>query len=260
LGKGGIIFVLAEQRFEKIVKMVEEKRSVTIQELMKLLKTSESTIRRDLTTLHRQGKLIKVFGGAVALESGFLAKDDEVAKRSGLNKDEKMLIAKYAAGLMEEDDFIYLDAGTTTESMIEFLKGRRIRVVTNAVTHALKLVQQGCKVYLVGGELKSSTEAIVGNEALLNLEKYNFNIGFFGTNGISKQAGFTTPDVEEAMVKKSAMGRCRNRYILADSSKFSQICPVTFGKFSDSVVITNRVTEEAFFDCQNIISVENKNP
>lgn len=248
--------MLAELRFEKIMKMVEEKKSVTVQELMELLEASESTVRRDLTALHRQGKLIKVFGGAVAMESGFLAKDDEVAKRSELNKEEKKQIARYAAELIEEDDFIYLDAGTTTEAMIEFLKGRKIKVVTNAATHALKLVQQDCKVYLVGGELKSATEAIVGNEALLNLEKYNFNIGFFGTNGISRQAGFTTPDIEEAMVKKSAMERCRNRYILADSSKFSQICPVTFGKFSDAVIITNRVTEEAFFDCKNIISVK----
>lgn len=250
--------MLAEQRFEKIMSIVEEKKSVTLQELMKLLNTSESTVRRDLTTLHRQGKLVKVFGGAVIAESAFLVKDDEVAKRSNLNKEEKRQIARYAASLIKDDDFVYLDAGTTTEAVIEFLNGRRIRVVTNAVTHALKLAEQGCQVYLIGGELKSATEAIVGNEALLNLEKYNFNIGFFGTNGISRQAGFTTPDVEEAMVKKSAMEHCRNCYVLADSSKFSQICPVTFGRFSEAMIITNCVTEKLFFGCENIIVIENE--
>ncbi|MFR7442525.1 MAG: hypothetical protein ACLUUO_02275 [Sellimonas intestinalis] len=54
---------------------------------------------------------------------------------------------------------------------------------------------------MIGGELKAATEAIVGNEAYVNLQKYNFTKGCFGTNGLNRTSGFTTPDINEAMIK-----------------------------------------------------------
>lgn len=84
---------------------------------------------------------------------------------------------------MEPDDFVYLDAGTTTEYMIPFLTEKSAVFVTNAVSHALQLTENGFRVILIGGELKAATEAIVGNEAYVNLQKYNFTKGFFERTG-----------------------------------------------------------------------------
>lgn len=85
--------------------------------------------------------------------------------------------------------------------MIDFITARQAVFVTNAITHAKKLAQKGCTVYILGGEFKAITEAIVGEEAVSSVEKYNFTKGFWGANGISMQRGFSTPELKEALVK-----------------------------------------------------------
>ena len=76
-------------------------------------------------------------------------------------------------------DVVYLDAGTTTELMIDPMLNRNAMYVTNAIGHARKLAALGCTVYLLGGEFKGTTDAIVGEEAVLSIAKYNFTKGFF---------------------------------------------------------------------------------
>lgn len=249
--------VLLEQRFERILSTVNKNHSVTVQELMELCDASESTIRRDLTTLHNNGSLIKVHGGAVCNKTNYNLRDDDIESRQTLHLEEKKKIAKYAAGLIKEEDFVYLDAGTTTECMVPFIESKTTIFVTNSITIAKNLIKRDLKVYLIGGELKPSTEAIVGTEAVSNLLKYNFTKGFFGTNGISKQFGYTTPDVHEAMVKKTAASRCMETYILGDSSKFSQISPVTFAEFLDGTIITTALVDDNYRNCTNILEVNN---
>ena len=109
--------MLTEKRQKEILRFLDEKGSVTVQELTERLDASESTIRRDLAVLHQKGALVKVFGGAVQAESRINIREEKVALRKELNKEEKIRIAAYAATLVEPDDFVYLDAGTTTESV-----------------------------------------------------------------------------------------------------------------------------------------------
>ena len=109
--------VLAEERFREILKLVEEHKTITVQELTELLDTSESTIRRDLTTLHKKGKLIKVHGGATAVNMAQYTRDESVAVRQDLNIDEKVQIGKYAAALIEKDDFVYEEGERVIERM-----------------------------------------------------------------------------------------------------------------------------------------------
>jgi Transcriptional regulators of sugar metabolism len=247
--------MLSEKRFFEILKIVNDKKSVTVQELTELLNTSESTIRRDLTVLHNEGKLKKVHGGATAIGMNYYMKDDEVAYRQDLNMEEKRRIAKYAASLIRENDFVYMDAGTTTELMIDYIEAQNVIFVTNATVHAKKLVQKGYQTFILGGELKLATEAVVGSEAVLGLQKYNFTKGFWGTNGVSKTMGFTTPDLNEAFVKQKSMERCKERYVLCDSSKFNQIAPATFAEFDSAYIITTRLEEENFLKSINILEV-----
>lgn len=249
--------MLTEQRYEKILNLLQEKKSVTMTEIKELLDTSESTVRRDITALHKAGKLIKVFGGAVAVDHTYTPNEPTVAQKVEVNKEEKQMIAKYATSLLAPDDFVYLDAGTSTGYMIEYISDSSVTFVTNAVAHAKRLAKQGNRVLLIGGELKGSTEAIIGNQAVGMLQNYHFSKGFFGTNGITKQEGFTTPDAEEAMIKKTAMQQCRTCYVLADHSKFGQVSSVTFSGFSDAVVITDR-KEEEYRGCTNLIVTDVK--
>mgnify|MGYP001130531589 CR=1 FL=1 len=248
--------MLAEERFSEILKLVNEHKTITVQELTELLDMSESTIRRDLTTLHKKGKLIKVHGGATAVNMAQYTRDESVAVRQDLNIDEKVQIGKYASSLIEKDDFVYIDAGTTTDFLIDFLTEQDAVYVTNGIMHAKKLTQKGCIVYLIGGELKEATLALVGEEAMKTLGRYHFTKGFFGTNGVDKKHGFTTPDPAEAMIKKAAMERCRTCYILADSSKIGQIAPVTFAKFDQAKLITTELTDKDLKKEKNIVEVK----
>lgn len=236
--------MLTEQRHELILKLLEENGSVTVTEMKDLLETSESTVRRDITALDREGKLVKVFGGAVAAEKNAVTSHEyTVAQKINLNLEEKDRIAKYAASLIEPEDFVYLDAGTTTGYMLNYIEEKRAVFVTNAVAHAQSLVAKGMKVLLVGGELKASTEAVIGNQAIRMIQGYHFTKGFFGTNGVAKRSGCTTPDANEAMVKQTAMEQCKKCYVVCDSSKFDQISSVTFASFSDPVFITEKVID-----------------
>lgn len=246
--------MLTEKRQEEILKLVNQNGSVTVQELKDMFDASESTIRRDLNALHDMGVLVKVFGGAVKNESKIQVKDEKVALRIEQHREEKQRIAQFAASLIEDDDFIYLDAGTTTGAMISYIEETNAIFVTNAVSHALMLAEKGIHVILIGGELKAATEAIVGNEAYQSIQKYNFTKGFYGTNGVDANAGFTTPEINEALVKECAIKQTQAPYILCDSGKFSQICPVRFAKFEEAIVITEKVPEE-YKRVQNLIVV-----
>ena len=239
--------MLSEQRYEKILALLDEKKSVTVAEITDLLGISESTARRDITALDRAGRLVKVFGGAVTSDGSFVTQEPTVAQKVEVQKAEKiqiaLQIARCAAAMIEDRDFVYLDAGTTTGYMIEFLARTKASFVTNAVAHAQKLAAQGNRVFLVGGELKSSTEAVIGAQAMETLERYHFTKGFFGTNGISRNEGFTTPDAGEAQVKRTAMRQCRIRYVLADSTKFGNISAVTFASFDAGIILTEKIVE-----------------
>ncbi|MDD2979882.1 MAG: DeoR/GlpR family DNA-binding transcription regulator [Hespellia sp.] len=248
--------MLAEERQNRILQLVENKLSVTLPELMNTFGASESTIRRDLLQLHKEHKLVKVYGGATAIGQNYHGKDDDYALRRDKNIEEKIRIAQYAANLIEPEDFVFIDGGTTTSLLIDYIEEKKAVYLTNAPEHAKKLAMKGCgNSYILGGRYKVVTEANVGAEAVLALEKYNFTKGFFGTNGVTMEHGFTTPEIEESLVKKTAMSRTRQSYVLCDSSKFDQISPVCFGEFEKAHIITNKLDNIAYHDKKNITEV-----
>lgn len=247
--------MLTEERFAKILSILESMGSVTVQQLMTELDASESTVRRDLTTLDANGQLTKVHGGAILKSAVYNTRDDEVMHRREQNKEAKEIIAKYAASLITASDFVYIDAGTTTDRMIDYITNKQAVFVTNAITHAKKLADHGCTVYILGGEFKAVTEAIIGEEAVATLGKYNFTKGFWGTNGISQQRGFSTPDLKEAMVKKKSMENCKDCYVLADESKFGRIFSVTFAPFESATILTTGMSHTALKKCPNVLNL-----
>ena len=238
--------MLSEQRQRMILQILEEKKSVTVAELTQLLDSSFSTIRRDITILDQAGKLVKVFGGAVVAEKEnvYLSAEPTVAQKSEVNQEEKRRIARYAASLIRPHDFVYIDAGTTTGYMLDCIEEANATYVTNAVAHAQRLAARGMQVILVGGSLKHSTEAVIGTTAVLMLKEYHFSVGFFGANGISRKAGFTTPDANEALVKKTALEQCKKAYILCDHSKFHVVSSVTFAPITTGTILTDERMEE----------------
>lgn len=248
--------MITTERHENILNILKKNRVVTVVELVELLKTSESTIRRDLNYLHNQGKLNKVHGGATLKDYILDNKEEVNIIKKGLNIEEKTAIAKFAATLVNDNDLIYIDAGTTTELMIDFIKDSKATFITNGIGQAKKLIQNNCKAYILGGELKVTTEAIVGSEAVSSLRKYNFTKGFFGTNGVHKDKGFTTPDISEALVKEEAVSKCHKAFILCDGSKFDVISSVTFAGIKKGTIITTKDVCENYKKYTKVLEVE----
>jgi DeoR family fructose operon transcriptional repressor len=156
--------------------------------------------------------------------------------------EQKRSIAQAAAQLINADDFVFIDAGSTTLELVRALAGDALKAsyVTNGVAHARALARKGCRVYLPGGLLRPETEAIVGAPTVTSLQRYNFTKAFMGANGVALDAGFTTPDPEEAAVKAAAVHRAREAWFLVDDAKFSRIYPAVIADLQGGAILTNR--------------------
>ena len=250
--------MLSKERHKLILEKIDKESVVYLNDLVQYLNTSESTIRRDLTALDKAGLLRKVHGGAMSLNEKVInTVDDIVENRQNLNISEKTKIAAYAASLIKDDDLVYIDAGTTTELMIDFISNTKATFVTNGIVHARKLLKKNCTTYILGGEIKLSTEAIVGAETVNSLRKYNFTKGFFGTNGVDIKRGFTTPDMREAMVKEEAFYRSKNKFVLCDKSKFGKVSSITFAEIKEAQIITTNLDNNNYKKKTEVVEVDN---
>ncbi|MBA4602154.1 DeoR/GlpR family DNA-binding transcription regulator [Thermoactinomyces mirandus] len=219
---------LTPQRHQLILKLLKKQGVVKVQELALSTGASESTIRRDLDQLEQQHLLKRVHGGAALLQSkGVERPIQEKATRFTQAKKE---IGLFAAGLVEPGACIYLDAGSTTLEMIPALTGKQVTVVTNGMTHLELLVEYEIESYVLGGKMKTSTRALIGAMALEGIRHYRFDQCFLGTNGIHPDLGYTTPDPEEAILKRTALQLSGQSFVLADPSKLSEI---SFAKIAD---------------------------
>ena len=179
------------QRHRIILNELDKKGNVTVASLVELTGASESSIRRDLVELDHQGFLKRVHGGATLIPKVTQTIEDPLGKRQLLNADEKKKIAKYAAGMIEANDVVYLDAGSSTLELIEYLDQKEAHYITNGLMQAQQLTLKGFHVVCLGGEVRNITGACVGANTMKSLSRYHFSKGFFGTNGIDLMNGFT---------------------------------------------------------------------
>ena len=135
--------MLAEERIRKILTLLEEKKAVSVTDLCQETGASEATIRRDLNELDRQGKLSKVHGGAVLPKDEFQSQEPDILTKSQLNVEQKQRIARYAAAQVNDDDFVFLDAGTTVLAMADHLAASRAGFVTTSIACAKRLSELG---------------------------------------------------------------------------------------------------------------------
>ncbi|HIY57468.1 MAG TPA: DeoR/GlpR family DNA-binding transcription regulator [Candidatus Tetragenococcus pullicola] len=235
--------MLTEERHQHILERLEENDIVTINDLMTPLEASESTIRRDLQNLENQGLLVRIHGGAKKLQRlNFEAPMSEKAEKFHL---EKKQIAKKAAHLITKENVIYLDAGTTTLAMIPYISTQdNIQVVTNSVKHATLLVERNIKTIILGGSIKLSTHAALGSFTIKQLEQFRFDQAFLGMNGAHLKAGFTTPDPEEAAIKKLAMSQSQQNYVVMDHSKFQQVTFTHVAPLKTATIITDSLPKD----------------
>ena len=153
---------MLNERWNKILDLLDERGSLNLKELMKHCNVSEATIRRDLTNLEDKNLLYRTHGGAMKRSAARGSEESVEAKRADFLQ-EKRAVAKYLCGnIVQSGQTIYLDAGTSTYEMIEYLRDRRITVVTNSTYHLPKLINNKIHTIILGGTIKHSTQAVIG--------------------------------------------------------------------------------------------------
>lgn len=246
--------MLTNERHSYILKKLEKKRTVKIQDLVEETGASESTIRRDLTELESHQKLERVFGGAILTSSNLI--EQSVTDKSTQNLTEKIHVAELATELIKEGDSVFLDAGTTTFQMIPFLQNKNLIVVTNGLTLVDSLNEYGITTYLTGGLLKAKTSAFVGSQTVQALRNYRFDVCFLGVNGLHMEYGYTTPDPEEAAVKQLASSLSRKTFVLADHSKINQVSFAKIMDLENAMLIIDSMPAETLETFKNKTSVK----
>lgn len=235
--------MLSIERYEIIMKFLEERKNIEISDIVSELNISEATARRDLNFLEKKGKLKRVHGGAILLER---SSEDTLDYKKLVHLEAKEIIAKKASSFVKNGHTVFLDAGSTTEVLIKYLKDKKdIKVVTNGYSHIQELVNQGIESYLLGGKIKNITGAVVGITAMFTLKNYNFDVVFIGANAVDKN-GYSTPDSEEVLVKTEAIKRGKKVYFLCDSSKINKKSFIYFAPLKDGVLITEKDENKNF--------------
>ncbi|WP_333492920.1 DeoR/GlpR family DNA-binding transcription regulator [Streptococcus infantarius] len=229
--------ILKSKRKQLIMEKLSHDKFVRLDDLVSLLDTSESTVRRDLDELESERKLHRVHGGAELPHS--LQEEFTNQQKSIKNIQEKMQVARKAASLISNDDVIFVDAGTTNELLLGYLNQDNLTVVTNSIHHAAKLVDKNIQTIIIGGHVKKSTDASIGAVAYEQIKQLNFDKAFLGINGIDEEF-LTTPDMEEAVIKKTVIENARKSYIVTDSSKIGRVFFAKVDKIENATIITNQ--------------------
>ena len=245
-GNGDIVAVrdLAPQRRQRIRSIVDSRRAARLEELSAALGVSQATVRRDLDELAAEGKVRRVHGGAVAMderpsERHFDVKAVEAA-------EEKERIAARAIELLSPDDTVYLDSGSTVLAAARLLRGwDRLTVVTNSLPAATELAGRGPRLILVGGEVRATSQALVGPLTHLLLDTLHVDRALIGTFALSLEEGLTTTDPAEAYTKELVIERAREVIVLADSRKVGTRSFVRAGRLEaiDILVTDNGIDE-----------------
>lgn len=233
--------MLTQERQKLIENYVNQHELCRVCDLSKLTATSESTIRRDLIRMEEKGLVRRVHGGAQSVKK--FAHDVSQHIRFTMNHDDKVRIARYAVEhYVHENDYLFIDAGTTAYEMVPFLANvAGITVVTNGIETALSAVGHGINTMLLGGKIKEDTHAVIGQFAIEQLQSMNFAASFIGTNGIDHNGNLTTPDPEEAAIKKQEIACADHTYVLMDETKIGERNFAVFGNVKNLTVITNKL-------------------
>jgi DeoR/GlpR family transcriptional regulator of sugar metabolism len=209
-------------RHQAILELVRT-RDANVEELCAALGVSEATIRRDLTTLARQRRLVRTFGGATAL-LGMHEPEASLEERKATQREQKEAIAQAAAAHVRDGDTVLLDGGTTCAALARHLCTREdLHVVTNNLLAMMSLANApGARVTLIGGELRSSSMSTLGPLAELVLGRLTVDIAFLGADGVVAGFGLCEASVQQAYLKECIVARAAEVIVLADSSKLGR--------------------------------------
>lgn len=236
-------------RMQAITELVAERGVVPLDELERHFGVSMSTLRRDIATLCQQGALKKTYGCVTKNTAGEPLIPFHL--RSTLNLQEKIAAAKVAAGFVNDGDFIFIDSGSTTCMMVDFLQDRKdVSIVTNNLDVVMRAVAHpNLSIYILPGLLNRENNSFtaLADESLFH--SFNITKAFVACSGISLKKGVSHTYMSEGPLKKQVLSLADQRYLVLDETKFNASAPLRLcGVEEFSVVCTNRLPPTEFVD------------
>ncbi|AKO92324.1 DeoR/GlpR family DNA-binding transcription regulator [Priestia filamentosa] len=236
--------MLKAKRIQQIQDYVLEHQSVSLDELVTVFDVSKNTIRRDVQMLVDQGVVKKVYGG-VAVDHAQLESFND---RKTRNQLAKQAIAKEAANYVEDGDVIFIDSGTTTLEMLEFVKNKNITVITNNLDFIVyALPYENLKVISTGGALERETKSFSSFKNMDLLKTYNVNKAFMASTGVSISNGVTNSSPVESEIKQAVVRRSVEVFLLIDHTKFDKYALITYCELEElDYLITDASPNESY--------------
>ncbi len=233
--------LFSQERRNRIVELIHERKKVTVHELCQLLDVSPATVRGDLRDLDREGQLVRTHGGA--MEKSRARFEEIISRRSAENLAAKQAIAAAARTYVSDGDTIILDTGTTTLELARLLtNAQQLTVVTNDLEIARILENaEGIEVLVLGGSLRKGYRCTVGPSGVRAVQDLRADTAFMATNSLSLEAGATTPDLQQAETKKAMLSVARKLIVLCDSSKLGRD---SFARFAAMEQIDLLITDQ----------------
>ncbi len=229
-----------EQRRESIISKIHEFGRVRVNELSEEFTISEVTIRKDLEALEAEGHLKRVHGGAIGLNKLYVNMD--LSERYKTNAAAKRALAELAAKFIDDNDTIFMNAGTTLTYVLRAISGKQnISIVTNSVQNATEAaLYSSFNVILLGGQLDSKYQFTHGADAEKQLENYHAEKCILSVDGISSDSGLTLYYSSEAPLARKMIELSSSAIVVADESKIGKS---VFAKITDAsktdILITN---------------------
>lgn len=212
-----------------ILDQLYQKGSVKVSELSKELGVHEETIRRDLKALAAKWDIKTVYGGAVlknTINSPAVQEINMLSKRNS-HYEEKQIIARKAATLIQPGQTIGLNSGSSVEYILDYLEDKRpLNIVTLNIHIAAKaLLLEGVDVYIPGGKLRTQSGSVMGSDAANFIRSFTLDQCFCGTSAVNLSKGICHLNIEEVEGNRAMIAASRKKYIVSDSSKMNQTAP-----------------------------------
>ena len=238
-------------RQDQMEQYILEHHSVALEDLCERFGISVSTARRDLDELVGRGRVEKVYGGvrAVELPTGG-APLLSYEERDIVNRAEKQYICKKAAAFVEDGDIIYIDTGTSSIGMIDYLGDISCTILTNSLAVASRaVVHENINIIMMPGRLNRKTKSFIDPEIGRYLRSLNIDKAFMATTGFSLKTGLTNASESEFIIKKAVVGASNQIWLLADHDKFERRALYTYCNFRDlDGLITDRRPDDEYVE------------
>lgn len=250
------------ERKQKIMELLQRDGKVKVNELSALFDISDVTIRMDLADLEAKGLLSRVHGGAVSSYKTYY--NMNMQQRMSTNLDQKQAIAKHIVEMIEENDTIMLNAGTTTLTVFRMIPSNmNLSIVTNSIAIALEAgANPNFNLVLLGGSVNAKHQFIYGDEAITQLEKYHADKLILSVDGITPTNGFTTFYNREVELDRIMLSHSATKIIAADSTKLGRTAFARISDITEADYIVTNADETATEEIdqlkqivQNIITV-----